>query len=173
MNYKPFTFPILLAALALTSCNKSKLGGNSTVVQKGSAVKINYTLTVDGKVLDSSVGQEPLSYIQGANQIVPGLEEELQGLKAGDKKKVTVAPEKGYGIRDQSAVRKVPKTSFQNMEGLQVGSVVSGQSNGRKFQATVAGIEAKEITLDFNHPLAGKTLNFDIEVVEVKAGTGT
>ncbi len=136
-------------------------------IKKGSNVRMNYTLTVDGKVVDSSSGREPLSFEQGAGQIIPGLEKALEGLKNGDKKQVTVPPEEGYGVIDPKAVQKVPKASFKDMKNLKVGMPVRGQQGNRPIQATVVAIGAKEITLDFNHPLAGKTLNFDVEIVEV------
>ncbi|MBI2070937.1 MAG: peptidylprolyl isomerase [Elusimicrobia bacterium] len=155
------------AVLAAAGCQKFNLGG-SAVIKKGSNVKMHYTLTVDGQVMDSSTGREPLAFVQGSGQIIPGLEAALEGLKTGEKKQVTVAPEQGYGVRDDRAIQKVPKTAFDNAAGLKVGSVVSGQAGNRPFQAVVTAISAKEITLDLNHPLAGKTLNFAIEIVEVK-----
>ncbi|MBI4057508.1 MAG: peptidylprolyl isomerase [Elusimicrobia bacterium] len=138
------------------------------MVQKGSTVKINYTLTVDGQVVDSSTGREPLAYVQGSGQIIPGLEEQVQGMKTGDKKKLTVTPEKGYGPINPQAQQKIPRQKFQGQKDLKVGSVVQGEMGDRQFQAVIAGINDKEVTLDLNHPLAGKTLQFDIEVVDVQ-----
>lgn len=159
-----------LLALTLTAAACSKKGGQGGgVIEKGSTVKIHYTLTVDGAVADSSGGREPLSFVQGSGQIIPGLEEELSGLRTGDKKKITVDAAKGYGQRNDQALQKVPKTAFGDTKSLKVGDVVSGQGQGgRQFQAIVTAIEDKEITLDFNHPLAGKTLNFEVEVMEVQ-----
>ena len=137
------------------------------MIKKGSAVKIQYTLSVDGVILDSSPEGDPLSYVHGAGQIIPGLEDQLAGLKAGDKKEVTVSPENGYGPIDPNALQKVPKAAFDNAQTLKIGDIVSGQMGEQVFNAVVSQIGPEEITLDFNHPLAGKTLRFAVEVVEV------
>jgi FKBP-type peptidyl-prolyl cis-trans isomerase 2 len=139
------------------------------MIKKGSTVKIHYTLSVDGVILDSSPEGDPLSYVQGAGQIIPGLEEQLEGLKAGDKKEVMVSPDKGYGPTDPNALQKVPLAAFDNAQTLKIGDIVSGQLGEQAFNAIVAQISPEEITLDFNHPLAGKTLRFAVEVVEVTA----
>lgn len=147
-------------------------GGNQMVttkaVEKNTKVKINYTLTVDQKVVDSSEGREPLSFVQGTGAIIPGLEEQLEGMRVGQKKSVTVSPEKGYGLAHPEAVQKVPKTAFQKGTDVQKGMAVHGQNNGHSFQATVVSVDKDGVTLDFNHPLAGKTLNFQVEVVDVQ-----
>ena len=132
-------------------------------------VKINYTLTVDGAVVDTSTGKEPLSFIQGNKMIIPGLEEALAGLKKGDKKQVTVSPEKGYGVLNAAAQQKVPLKSFNDTKSLKVGMMVRGINANSPMQAKVLAITKKNVTLDFNHPLAGKTLNFDVEVMNVES----
>ncbi|MFC1522841.1 peptidylprolyl isomerase [Elusimicrobiota bacterium] len=163
-----WSYAAAIAVLFCSGCDKFKPGGSSMIIEKGSSVTIEYTLTVDGEVVDTSVGREPLSFVQGSGQIIPGLEEQLEGMKAGDQKKVTIAPEKGYGTVMQDAFQKVPRSAFKNIDNLKVNDVVSGQSQGRPFRARVAGIEGEEVTLDLNHPLAGKTLNFDVKVIQVK-----
>ena len=137
------------------------------MVEKGSVVKMHYTLKVDGEVVDTSSGKEPMSFVQGSGQIIPGLEESLSGMKQGEKKNVVIQPEQGYGKKDPEAMQKVPKTAFKDLDKLSVGGMVSGSSGGQVFQAVVAEIGDNEVTLDFNHPLADKTLNFDVEIVEV------
>jgi FKBP-type peptidyl-prolyl cis-trans isomerase SlyD len=144
------------------------LEGGIMTIKNGSKVSINYTLKVDGNVVDTSEGREPLTYVHGSGQIIPGLEVEITGMKKGDKKNVEVIPEKGYGQRDPQAVQKVPRTAFNEPEKLQVGGIITGEANGQAFQAMIVGLTDEEVTLDMNHPLAGKTLNFDIEVVEVE-----
>lgn len=140
----------------------------NTMIKEGSEVKLHYTLTVEDEVIDSSRQRgEPISYVHGQGQIVPGLEEQLEGMAAGDTKKADVPPEKGYGPRRPDAMQTVPKGSFQDPSGLKQGDVVSGQAQGQPFQATVAEVGEEEITLDLNHPLAGKTLHFDVEILEV------
>jgi len=163
---------ISLAALAgfllmapLTGCKYFK--GGSPVIKDGSMVKINYTLHVDGKVIDSSNGRPPLGYKQGSHQIIPGLEKALAGLKKGDKKQVVVPPEEGYGPIDPKAVQKIPSKSFKDFKNMKPGMKVRGRNGNVPVEATVVAINAKDVTLDFNHPLAGKTLNFDVDVVEV------
>jgi len=138
------------------------------VVKDGAKVSFNYTLKMDGKVVDSSEGKPPLTYTQGVGEIVPGLEEQMVGLKVGDKKSIVVTPENAYGEHNPKAMQKVPKTAFKDPKALRVGSIVSGQAQGKEFEAIVASLDDKDVTLDFNHPFAGKTLNFDIEVVSVQ-----
>jgi FKBP-type peptidyl-prolyl cis-trans isomerase SlyD len=123
---------------------------------------------VGGRLVDSSAGGEPLSYIHGRGQIVPGLEEEVAGMGPGQKKKVSVDPDRGYGAVDPRAFVRVPKSSFRDLEGLEVGIVVRGRKEDQEFSAVVTEIGEESVTLDLNHPLAGKTLDFEIEVVEVK-----
>lgn len=137
------------------------------MIEAGSTVKILYTLTVDGRVVSHSEPDAPLTYVQGEGQIIPGLEEELQSLGSGDKATVTVSPERGYGVYDPQAVREFPKAAFQNPETLSQGDMISAKSNQDSFTARVAEIRPNDILLDLNHPLAGKTLNFEVEIVEV------
>ena len=137
------------------------------MIKNGTTVKMHYTLTVDGVILDQSPEGEPLVYLQGSGQIIPGLESQLEGLKKGDRKEVTVPPDQAYGVIDNNAFQKVAKTAFQNAPQLKVGDIVTGQLGEHQFQAVVANIGMDDITLDFNHPLAGKTLTFSIEILEV------
>jgi FKBP-type peptidyl-prolyl cis-trans isomerase 2 len=165
-----FRLPLVAAAaLVLTACSKS--GQEASAIQAGSNVKMHYTLTVDGSVADSSSGKDPLAFTQGSGQIIPGLDRELLGMKAGDKKKVTVQPKDGYGEISPQAIQKVPSKMLGNVKDLKVGATLQGAApNGQQFRARVVAIDKDEVTLDMNHPLAGKTLNFDIEIVEVAAG---
>ncbi len=138
------------------------------MIQDGSRVKLHYTLTVDGETIDSSEGKEPLEYEHNRGQIIPGLEAQLAGLNPGDRKEVVVEPAQGYGERDPEAVQEVPKAAFADgVEDLEPGVVVSGQSGDNVFRATVVAVKEETVELDFNHPLAGKTLHFNVEVVSV------
>ena len=137
-------------------------------IKKDSKVAIHYTLTVDGNLTDSSQGRGPLEYIQGAGQIIKGLEEALEGLKAGDKKSVDIEAKKAYGEVNPEAKRRVPKTAITNIETLKVGDMVGASANGHTFRAKISEITDTEVELDFNHPLAGKKLHFDVEIVSVK-----
>ncbi len=138
------------------------------MIKSGSKVTLHYKLTVDEQVVDSSAGRDPLSYVHGENQIVPGLEEALEGLGAGDKKTAVIPPEKAYGPVNEEAIHKVPREAFKDAAAVNVGDVVTGSAAGQQFEARVAEIGAGEITIDLNHPLAGKTLHFEVEVVGVE-----
>ncbi len=137
------------------------------MIKEGSKAKFDYTLTVDGKVADTSAGRGPLEYTHGAGMIIAGLEKELLGMKVGDKKTVTVKPEEGYGLVLQEAIKRVPKEAISNADELKVGDMVGASNGGHTFRAVVKEIGEKEITLDFNHPLAGKELVFDVEIKEI------
>lgn len=137
------------------------------MIADGSNVTFHYTLTVDGIVVDSSSGKDPLGYQQGSGQIIPGLERELVGLQAGDHTDVVVTPQDGYGAHDEEAVQTLPRTSFDNADELSVGDAINGTFEGDQFRAVVAAIEADTITIDLNHPLAGKTLYFGVDIVSV------
>ena len=137
------------------------------MIKEGSKVKFDYTLTVDGKITDTSAGRGPLEYTHGAGHIIKGLEKELTGMKVGDKKSVKVSPEEGYGIANPEAVRRVPKTAVGGAENLKVGDMVGASSGGHTFRAVVKEITDTEVVLDFNHPLAGKELHFDVEIKEI------
>jgi FKBP-type peptidyl-prolyl cis-trans isomerase SlyD len=139
-------------------------------VQDGSIVSIEYTLTGDdGKVIDTSAGKEPLTYIHGAGQIVKGLEQELNGLKVGDQKKVSVKPEDGYGLPNDKAVQEIPREKVP-AEALKEGETLMMKSpDGRAIPIKIAKVNEKTVVVDLNHPLAGKTLHFDVKVKDIKA----
>jgi FKBP-type peptidyl-prolyl cis-trans isomerase SlyD len=137
------------------------------MIEQGSNVKFHYTLSVDGETLDKSRDREPLTYVHGEGQIVPGLERQLEGMKAGDRKTATVAPEEGYGPHRPEAVHEVPKDAFSDASELKPGDRVAGQAQEQSFEATVTAVTDDMVSLDLNHPLAGKTLTFDVEIVEV------
>jgi FKBP-type peptidyl-prolyl cis-trans isomerase SlyD len=141
----------------------------ASTVQEGSIVSIEYTLTDEaGKVIESNVGKEPLAYIHGAGQIVHGLEKELYGMKVGEQKKIQVKPEEGYGIADPKAVQEVLREKIP-AEAQQVGAtLMTKTADGRSIPMRVREIRDKTVIVDFNHPLAGKTLNFDVKVTDAK-----
>jgi FKBP-type peptidyl-prolyl cis-trans isomerase 2 len=138
------------------------------MIKPGSKVSIHYKLSVEGAVVDSSEGREPLTYTQGSEEMFSEVAEHLEGMKTGDETNLSVPPEKAYGPRDPEAVHTVPKSSFDNSEEIKVGMTVQTQGQrGHELNALVAEVSANEITLDFNHPLAGKTLDFEFKVVAV------
>ncbi|MFM8445540.1 MAG: peptidylprolyl isomerase [Methylococcus sp.] len=135
-------------------------------------VSIHYTLTnVDGDIIDSSEGSEPLSYLHGFGNIIPGLENALTGREVGDRFSVSVAPAEGYGERDDAMVQAVPRTAFQGVDEIQPGMQFQAQSPEGMQLVTVIGVEGEEVILDGNHPMAGLTLNFAVEVTEVRDAT--
>lgn len=136
-------------------------------IQDGSQVKFHYVLTVDGQTVDSSRSAEPLSIVMGSGQIIPGLEEKIRGLSKGDRREIVVPPEKGYGPVKPEAIQKVPRKNFQGAADIKVGSTVTAQDQGRLIQARITEVGKDHFTVDMNHPMAGKTLNFDIEIMDV------
>ena len=141
-----------------------------SVIQEGSFVSIEYTLTDDsGKVIDTNVGKEPLTYIQGAGQIVKGLEQELNGMKVGDQKKVSVKPEDGYGALNEKAFQEIAREKIP-IEAQKAGTMLMTKGpDGRGVPIRVHEVKEKTVVVDFNHPLAGKTLNFDVKIKDIKA----
>lgn len=139
-------------------------------VQNGSTVSLEYTLTGEGgEVLDSNKGGTPLVFVQGQQQIIPGLERELVGMRPGEEKKVVVKPEDAYGEVVPNAQQEVPKNAIPK-EGLKVGTVLSARSgSGEARPVVVKEIKEDTVVLDVNHPLAGKTLYFDVKVLDIRA----
>jgi FKBP-type peptidyl-prolyl cis-trans isomerase SlyD len=144
----------------------------AAAVQNGSSVSIEYTLKDEGgQVLDSNKGKGPLTFTQGQQQIIPGLEREMIGLRAGDEKKVVVKPEDGYGPVVPNAQTEVPKEAIPK-EGLKVGTPLMARSgSGEARPVVVKEIKENTVVLDLNHPLAGKTLFFDVKVLGVEPPT--
>ncbi|HET7267879.1 MAG TPA: peptidylprolyl isomerase [Oleiagrimonas sp.] len=138
-----------------------------------SVASFHYTLTNEGgDVIDSSRERnEPLAYLHGAGNIVPGLEKAMAGREAGDSFKVEVAPAEGYGPRHEEMMQTVPRSSFQGVPEVKPG--MQFQANGPQGQVIVTVVEAndEEVKVDGNHPLAGETLHFDVEVTEVREAT--
>ncbi len=135
-------------------------------------VTIHYTLKdEDGAVLDSSAGGEPLAYIQGHGNLVPGLEKALEGKQGGSSVAVTLSPQEGYGSRDATLVRRVPKRSLQGAGEIKSGMQFQARTEDGMRLFTVTGVAGDMVTLDGNHPLADRTLHFDVEVVSVRAAT--
>ncbi len=141
-------------------------------VEKNRVVTLNYTLRDEqGTILDASNGRRPLSYLHGKGNIIPGLEQALVGKAAGDKLDVTVAPEQGYGPRDERLVQIVPRTKFGDVEGLAPGMQVRATGQRGPRMVTVVRVDRDFVTIDGNHPLAGRTLHFSVEVAEVRKAT--
>ena len=141
-------------------------------VQDGLVVAMEYTLTVDGEVVDTSQGQEPLAFLCGAGNIIPGLEQAMQGMAVGESKDVVVAPADGYGELDDQAFSDVPRSEFPDDIPLEVGIELQLRDpSGASLYARIDDVKEDTVRLDFNHPLAGQTLHFNVKVVEVRQPT--
>lgn len=141
-------------------------------ISKHKAVALDYTLTDDsGEILDSSKAEDPLSYLHGTGNLIPGLESALEGKKAGDEVKTTVAPDQAYGKRSDEMIQSVPKDQFEKSDKLEVGMRFHSASAQGDTLVTVTEISDDEITIDGNHPLAGLTLHFDVKIIDVRDAT--
>jgi FKBP-type peptidyl-prolyl cis-trans isomerase SlyD len=133
-------------------------------------VSIHYTLKDDdGDVIDSSDGGEPLDYLHGHGGIVPGLEGALTGKNVGDSLKVSVPPKDGYGEAEDAPTKSVPRDAFPDDVELEVGMQFFAQGpKGEPVPVWVAAVDDKTVEIDFNHPLAGQTLHFEVKVISVR-----
>ena len=138
-------------------------------IARDSVAAFHYTLTDDqNQVIDSSEGRDPLTYLHGGGQIVPGLEKQLEGRSAGDKFSAEVSPEEGYGVHHPELMQEVPREAFQGVEDIQPGMQFQGRGPQGEINVTVTRVEDGKVFIDGNHPLAGKTLHFAIEVTDVR-----
>ncbi|NIP99867.1 MAG: peptidylprolyl isomerase [Nitrospinaceae bacterium] len=142
------------------------------MVKKDAVVSLNYVLkNDDGQELDKSSADQPFAYLHGNNQIVPGLENALEGLAVGDQKEVTVSPSEGYGEHVPGLQMAVDRSNFPEDMELQEGMQFSAEVGGNNRVFTITGLEADKVQVDGNHPLAGQTLHFAVEVVGVRDAT--
>ncbi|MDQ6971487.1 MAG: peptidylprolyl isomerase [Mariprofundaceae bacterium] len=138
-------------------------------ISEQKVVSFDYTLTDNaGGVIDSSEGQEPLAYIHGSGFLIPGLEKEMLGKKAGDSFKASIEPEDAYGVRDTELVKEVARDMFADVEKLEAGMQFQAETEDGVEVVTVTEVSDDTVTVDGNHPLADVTLNFDVTVVEVR-----
>jgi FKBP-type peptidyl-prolyl cis-trans isomerase SlyD len=141
-------------------------------ISPGTVVLFDYTLRDDDKdIIDSSKGSEPLAYIQGEGQIVPGLEKEIEGRVAGDSFKISVPAEEGYGLHNPENISVVPLDQIDGGEELEEGMQLHTEGEFGEDTVIITKIEGNEVTIDGNHPLAGMTLHFEISVRDVRAAT--
>lgn len=141
-------------------------------IKKHTVVTIDYTLRdTEGQILDTSENKDPLSYVHGTDSIVSGLEEALDGKTIGDSVSVTVDPDDGYGHRNDELVFEVDKEKFDDPENLDPGVQFVATVDGDRRVFTVANVKDEKVVVDGNHPLAGMTLSFDVEVKDVRDAT--
>ncbi|TWT23571.1 peptidylprolyl isomerase [Luteimonas marina] len=133
---------------------------------------IHYTLTDDtGRVIDQSTESRPLRYFHGAGNIIPGLEKALAGKQAGDALKVDVAPEEGYGVRNEGLVQLLPREAFKGVDKVEPGMQFEARTERGPLLVTVVEVGDDKVRIDGNHPLAGQTLHFDVRVLDVRDAT--
>jgi FKBP-type peptidyl-prolyl cis-trans isomerase SlyD len=137
------------------------------------AVAMHYTLTnAEGEVLDSSEGQDPLTYLHGTGGVIPGLEAALLDKAEGDQFTAVIEPNEAYGVVDPSLVQVVPRSAFAGVESIEAGMrFTASDEQGQQQSVAIAAVNGDEITVDGNHPLAGETLHFEVEVVSVRTAT--
>lgn len=143
-----------------------------TTITKDIIVSLDYTLTVDGELVDASEENKPIEFLQGYQNIVPGLEKELYGMAVGDSREIVVAPHEGYGEFDPQAIIQVPRSEFpQNIDLHEGIELELQQPDGQVLHATIADLNPDSVKLDFNHPLAGKELIFRVTVTGLRAAS--
>ena len=141
-------------------------------VQSDQVVSMEYTLKVDGEVIDTSEGQEPLDFLAGHHNVILGLENEMLGMKVGDSKQVILSPANGYGEYDDQAFTEVERSEFPDDVPIKPGLEMHlTDDDGEPVYARVASVNGDRVRLDFNHPLAGKELHFNVKVVGLRAAT--
>lgn len=141
------------------------------IISENAAVLFHYTLTDgEGNQLDSSKGKDPLAYLHGHKNIIPGLEKEMEGKQAGDVMVVTIAPADAYGERQEQMVQEVPRKTFQ-ADDINVGMRFEAQTANGSVTVVVTGVTDETVTVDGNHPLAGKELTFDVRIDSVREAT--
>lgn len=139
-------------------------------ISSGSQVTIEYELWVNGEVIDSSRERGPLRYEQGKGQIIRGLETILEGKEAGEEFEVDISPEDAYGIRDERTVQEIPRSALPDTMAPEVGMALQAKTkDGQVFQVIIIDVDSESVTIDFNHPLAGKILRFKIQVLKVES----
>jgi FKBP-type peptidyl-prolyl cis-trans isomerase SlyD len=142
-------------------------------IARNSVVTIHYTLKDDaGEVLDSSASGEPIAYLHGYGNLVPGLERELEGKDVGDKLSVQVSAAEGYGEYDRQLVQQVPRRQLKGIPDVAAGMRLQAQTSHGPRTVTVTHVASDMVTIDGNHPLAGKILNFEVEIAGVRQATG-
>jgi FKBP-type peptidyl-prolyl cis-trans isomerase SlyD len=159
---------ILFLSAAWLSAGDTQKGASAMTVSNGKQITLEYTMKLDDQsVVDSNVGGEPLKVTQGSHQLIPGVEKQLEGMAVGEKKNFTVAPTEGYGSIDPKAFQEIDKKMVPP-DSQKVGTQLEGKTaDGQKVFPRISEVKNETVILDFNHPLAGKTLHFDIKVLDV------
>ena len=138
-------------------------------INNDQTVSIEYEVRAGENLIDSNVGKEPLSFVYGSGQIIPGLESRISDMNTGEEAEIQVPAAEAYGEYNEDAIQAMPKEQLKDIEGLHEGMPLQGQgADGNMIQVIVKEIRDEDVLLDFNHPLAGQDLTFNIKVLEVK-----
>ena len=158
----------LAPAVLFVLCGAAACGGKAPEVQAGALVRLDYTVRADGELVDTTEGFDPLTVRIGSGQLLAALEERLLGLAAGDDVEFKLPPAQAYGEPDPAALQKIPRARFGAQgQGLRPGMKVQGMLGGTAAEARIVGVEEDTVTLDFNPPLAGKTLEIRVRILAV------
>ena len=164
-----FAAAAALVALPCLGARAEEASSDAAKVATGKKISIEYTLQLDdGTQADSNVGEPPLVYEQGASQILPALEQALAGLAVNDTKHVTISPNDGYGDVDPKNVKQVALEEIPEAARKVDAVLIGVDAEGRQVPVRVQKVEAEKVTLDLNHPLAGRTLNFDVKILKIE-----
>jgi len=137
--------------------------------QNGNTVTFDYTLKVDGEIIDSSQGRQPFSYTSGQSQIIPGLERELQTMRIGEERTVNIPPEDAYGPVNLEGIQKVPRSKLPPDIQPEVDMLLEMRGpEGESIPLRISAVHEDAVTVDFNHPLAGKTLEFTVKIISIE-----
>lgn len=165
---KPLKYIFFSVFLCFVSVVPS-LAGADLVVAPGKQVSINYVLLINSEPVESTQGKEPLTFMVGSKSVIPGLENQLMGMAVGQEKKIIISAEEAYGPVDPNAFKEVPRSAMPQDTELKPGVVVEAEDpQGGSFPGVVWEVKADSVVLNFNHPLAGQTLEFDVQVLDIQ-----
>ena len=166
---KALTGPALGMVVMMTLAGAAAGKRGKTAIENGKKVTFDYTLTVDGKVVDSSKDHGPFQYQHGEKNIILGLSKQLEGLHIGEEKAIVIAPEDAYGTVDPKAFQEIPRSRLPKNINLHIGTQLQAQSpDGRVILVTVSQLKGDQVVLNFNHPLAGKELHFQVKILNIQ-----
>ncbi len=133
-------------------------------IKKNQVIKLNYELKINGDIVDNNIGADPIEFVYGAGDLIPGLESRIVDMNVGDTKEIKVPAAEAYGLYDENLSEVVPKEAFEGID-LQIGLILEADTeSGEVVKATVTEVTDKEVTVDYNHPLAGSDLDFTVTV---------
>ena len=158
----------VVAALMLSLGQTPLQAEAATTIAEGKKVKMKYTLSADGKQVDGTQNKPPLEFVFGEPNILPALQKNVAGLKSGDHKKFTLTPAEGFGQPNPKALVQIPRANFHNSKVEKGMTFTTTGKNGRPLNGIVEEVKKDVVMINFNHPLAGKTVTFDVEILDVK-----